>query len=96
MELPPEINELVQKHLGQRALDTQDEHGRGAWIAVDVNGGQASFVPMGKLEALYGGGNRADFDQLLTDVQTFNPHTQVVIVFNVEPDLQMIATVDIE
>lgn len=96
MELPPEINELIQTHLGQRALDTQAELGRGAWIAQDVNGGQASFVPLGKLPELFGGGSASDFALLLKEVAMFDLAHQVVIVFNINADLQTIAIVDIE
>lgn len=97
MELPPEINDLVQQHLGRAALDIQAEAGRGAWIATaDTDGEQARYVLLADLETLFGGGSRDEFDQLIREVEQFDPTRQVVILFNVERDLQMIATVDIE
>ncbi len=93
MELPDDIYELVQNHLGHEALTIQARYGRGAWIATD---GQAGYVPLAQLPNLFGGGSRIDFNQVINEVKTSDPAKQVVIIFNIQADLQMISVVDIE
>ena len=96
MELPPEVRAMIQKHLGEKALKTQQRGGRGAWIVTDENGGQATYVLEKDLPKIFGGGSQSDFDLLLLSVKNFDPANQVVVLFNGRDDLQFMCTVDID
>lgn len=94
MELPTDIVRLIRHQLGYAALDIQKQAGRGAWIITAHE--QASYVTLVELPKVFCRSNKDDLTSLLEAVNKFNPLREVVAVFNIEPQLQIISTVKIK
>jgi hypothetical protein len=95
MVMPEGLVQFVRDHLGQKALDTQADAGRGVWFAVEDDGGTASYVQKANLTKLFGGGSWLDFKDMLKMVEEYDPAVQVVVLFCYDEDLQFLGCFDI-
>jgi hypothetical protein len=89
LKLPDEISQLIQKHLGAKALAMQKLHGRGAWFLTRNN---ASYVREKDLVAVV---SKLEIDDLMKMVRTINLNKQAVVILEFETDMQFIITINI-
>lgn len=93
MELPPEIVELTKTHLGKPALAIQQKEGRGAWIATADN--RARYVRADDLHKVIDNGDADDIAAIHAMVAAFDPAREVVLIFNMSADLQMVSVIEV-
>jgi hypothetical protein len=92
MDTPPKFKVLVKKYLGQAALDIQQQEGRGVWLITADNA--ARYIPAGSIPEIIEEGDAGDIADLYQMVESFDPKTQVVVIFNMTTDLQMIGVIE--
>lgn len=91
MELPLEVYEMIQTHLGQKAIAIQKSQGRGAWVITSDN--QARYIPVAALPTIIQGD---ETKQVFEMIELFDPASQVVVIFQFTEDVQLTGIVDIE
>ena len=91
MELPKELNDLVQKHLGKRALAIQQKGGRGLWVA--HSGNQASYVLLKDVPTIFKFGSADELQDLVDAINAADLNSQVVVWFDTGKEASNFAAV---
>lgn len=91
MRLPDDINKMIQD-IGKKAPTTQIKYGRGAWL-ITHNNRRAGYVLEVDLPLAIDAGS---LDQLLRMVRDYDPTKQVVVIYEIDDEWQIIRTMNIE
>lgn len=93
MQLPEETKAAIREELGDKALDTYRELGRGCWVF--TRNSIVSFVGVADIITIFGPKYPEQNASLLMMLSLYDPESQVVVILSVKRGQQILSTINL-
>jgi hypothetical protein len=93
IQLPNELRDFIREELGNRAIETYEELGRGCWVFARNN--TASFVAVANIGTIYGKNYPEQTALLLLMIAEYDPAQQAVVIVSLKKGQQILTMVNI-